>query len=293
MKQVETVPADRLDPRMRTILDAAPPLGSLDVDEMRRHALDSKEAWNIVAKETASVEQEVSNAALCVTGYGGSDMPVIHFHGGGWSIGSPESHLSLLAGLAHGTGRRVIAPRIRQAPEHPYPQPLEDLHQALVGQNAEPFVLSGDSAGANLALAGILRARDLGQSLPVSGLVLLYGCFRRRFDTDSHRIFGQDHGLTTEKMNRFWELYAPEGGAYADLTGADFSGLPPVQLHIAECDPLADDTIWLNDRLRASGVATELLVWPGMAHGFLHYPSDLPQAQDAFAKAGRFIEAHS
>lgn len=231
--------------------------------------------------------------ALEVRAPGASGTPVIHLHGGGWSIGSPETHLSLLAGLALATGRPVIAPRVRQAPEHPCPAALDDVHRALTGRNGRPFVLGGDSAGANLALAAFLRARDRGDPLAVSGLVLYYGCFRRRFDTRSHRDFGEGHGLTTEKMRRFWEFYAPDGGACADLSDADVSGLPPVQLHVAECDPLACDTIWLHDRLRDFGVSAELLIWPGMAHGFLHYASDLPQAREAFARTARFIEALS
>ena len=277
---------DRLDPHMRAILDAAPPLRSLDIDGMRRHAVDAKARWN----DRVTVSVSDTNDALCVSSPGAAGVPIVHLHGGGWSIGSPETHLSLLAGLAHATGRRVIAPRVPQAPEHPYPRPLDATLAALADRGTEPFVLSGDSAGANLALAAMLKAKDLGQSLPVLGLVLSYGCFRRRFDTESHRRFGEGHGLTTGKMQQFWQFYAPEGGAYADLTDADVSGLPPVQLHLAECDPLADDTHWLHDRLSASGVATELLVWPRMAHGFLHYASDLPQARDAFAQTARFIE---
>ena len=283
-----------LDPRMREILDASPPLSSLATAEMRRHALLSKQRWNDKARAGLRVIEEMTGSAhdlptLRCEAPDATGTPIVHLHGGGWSIGSPQTHLSLLADLAGALARPVLAPHPRQAPEHPYPAPLDDVLAALSDSAGGPLVVSGDSAGANLALAAALKARDDGRALPISALILFYGCYRRKQDTASHAAFGTDHGLTSEKMARFWDGYAPEGGAYADLSEADFTGLPPVQLHIAECDPLADDSRWLAVRLRADGVHAELHEWTGMAHGFLHYASALPQARDAFAAVARFV----
>ena len=288
MRQSASLEIDRLDPRMRAILDAAPALYSLEIEDMRRHALVSKARWNEGAFEGLSTHP---GPPMTLGGIDAGGMPIVHLHGGGWSIGSPQTHASVLADLARATGGRVIAPHPPQAPEHPYPAPLESVLEAI--SDTPPFILSGDSAGANLALAAALLARDRGHPLPARGLVLFYGCFRRTTTTASHAEFGADHGLTTEKMKRFWNLYAADGGEYADLTDADFHGLPSVQLHLAECDPLADDTWWLNDRLREAGVEVELLAWPGMAHGFLHYARDLPQAREAFRHVARFVEKRS
>jgi len=282
---------------MRAILDAVPAVGSLDIQEMRRHAIESKRAWNDGADagilRRSSVIDPGEIPVLYLAERGAEALPVVYLHGGGWSICNLDTHLSIFVDLARALGRPVWAPHPRQAPEHPYPAPLDDVLLAMRSRQEKALQVCGDSAGANLVLAALLKARDAGRPLPVSAAVLFYGCYRRRFGTESHRKFGEGFGLTTDKMRRFWEMYVTSAGDYADLSQADFKGLPPVQLHLASCDPLADDTRWLHARLQEDGVKAELVEWPGMAHGFLHYALDLRPAREAFDTASRFLGSHA
>ncbi|MEM8664489.1 MAG: alpha/beta hydrolase fold domain-containing protein, partial [Pseudomonadota bacterium] len=211
-----------LAPEMAAILaaHAAPPTDQ--IDEMRANALASKAVFNERAKANLAVRAiEVPGAdgvltGLCV-GETPGKVPVVHIHGGGWAAGSPSTHLSLLAGLHRATGRTVFAPHPRQAPEHPFPAPLRDTVAAirsLARGASAPIHLSGDSAGAHLALAAVLAARDDGAPLPLASLTLMYGCYRKRFDTTSHTTFGDGTaGLSTERMRLFWEWFSPDGAA--------------------------------------------------------------------------------
>ena len=291
-----TPDTDSLHPDMRAIIGGPQLPTTLDVATMRHHAKASKAAWNAGAEVGLPVFWQNYPAAVDMrpaVRIGRDDIaPLVHIHGGGWSICDLETHKSIICDLHRATGRAVWAPHPRQAPEHRYPEPLDDIEAALrnVGSGgARPLVVSGDSAGANLTLAALLRARDEKRPLPVGKLILFYGCYRAVFDTASHLAFGQHYGLTTAKMRRFWQLYAPDGGPYADLSEAGFHDLPPVQIHVAACDPLASDSHWLHRRIRQDGGHADLVQWPGMAHGFLHYARDLRPARDCFATAARFI----
>jgi acetyl esterase len=290
---------------MAEILSGAPPLTSLEVEAMRAHARADKAPWNDgVATGLDVVDGSYTTPAgprpiRSVTPPAPATMPILHVHGGGWTICDLETHLALFAGLARAAHRQVMAPHHRRAPEHPYPAPLDDtvaaLHHASQAHSGG-FFLSGDSAGANLAIAALLRLRDAGERPPVRAVLAYYGCYRRRFDTASHRQYGDGRfGLSTEKMGRFWCLYC-NGDAtppHADLSAQDLGHLPPVQIHAAEADPLFDDSTWLHGAIQSAGGQSELIQWPGMTHGFLHYLKVLPQARAAFEASAAYLASHA
>ncbi len=296
----------QMDPEMAAIARRLPKLEGFDLEAMRHHARMSKAEWNeaplppgVSVEETriegagGSLEHHVFTPA------GATGAPILHLHGGGWAVGNLRSTRALFAGLAQATGRRVEAPHVRQAPEHPHPAPLEDALAAIraVAQaHGGPVVLAGDSAGAHLALAACLAARDAGTPLPVSALVLYYGCFRRLTDTPSHRRFGSGaFGLSSEKMALFWSMLMPPGtpAPGPDLAAAKMHDLPPVQIQAAGLDPLLDDSLWLHEALANSGAPVELHVWPGVLHGFLGYHADLAAARGALAATAGFLAARS
>lgn len=298
-----------LDPAMAAIVVApAPGAADFSIAAMRAQSKEAKAPFNARARAGLGVREGTVGGAegerpMLILGDRRSARPgeraraegaapVVHIHGGGWSVGSPGDHLSLLAGLHRATGRTVLAPHPRQAPEHPFPAPLSDVAAilaALIAQHG-PLHVSGDSAGAHLALAALLSGP--GDTLAgVLSLSLAYGCFRPRFDTASHRLFGDGSvGLSTERMRVFWDRFDPERGS--DLSRVSLDRLaqgPPVQLHAANVDVLRDDTLWLEARLFEAGCPAELHTWPGMAHGFLHYPEELEPARAAFATMAAFM----
>jgi acetyl esterase len=287
---------------MRAIMAAMVPAPGQDVAALRRHARTSKSRWN--ADECAGLEvhrgtipgADGARPLLVLRAAGAAGAPILHIHGGGWAICDLETHLALLAQLARVSGRPVMAPHPRQAPEDPAPAPLDDVMAALrhIAADAEGgFFLSGDSAGANLGLAALLRARDEGAPLPVRAVSLQYGCFLNRFDAESHRLFGDGRfGLSSDRMRLFWSMYAPQGAPYTDLSEYDLAGMPPVQVHVAALDPLRDDSEWLRARLVACGNPPDWHMWDGVIHGFLHYHRELAPAREALQATADFFDLH-
>ena len=290
-----------LAPEMRPFVSVQDPSLTPDLDEMRRVAIEGKRQWNERQYPTLSIERGSVDGAvgprpmLDVRPPAERDTPIVHIHGGGWAMCDLDTHRAVLAEIALTTGMRVLAPHARRAPESPYPAPLDDTISAIrdiAERLGRSVFLSGDSAGANLALAAALRCRDEGRPLPVRAMSLFFGCYRRVFDTPSHRAYGDGRaGLSTAKMRHFWALYAPNEAPYADLSDAGFQDLPPVQVQIAEVDALADDSRWLAEAVQSAGGTAEVVTWPGMAHGFLHYPPDLKQIGEAYRAMKRFLEA--
>ncbi|MGF6232703.1 acetyl esterase [Inquilinus ginsengisoli] len=223
---------------------------------------------------------------------------ILYVHGGGWAFCSLDTHDRAMRCLAEATGMAVIGIDYRLAPEHPYPAGLDD---AVAAWRALPEVLglpgpigiSGDSAGANLALALMLREQESGRPQPEFGL-LFYGVYAVDHDTDSHRRFGPGgYGLTTAKMARYRDWYAPDPTTWGEpqvsplaATDAALRALPPLYLNAAGLDPLLGDTLALGARLQALDRADPVRVHRGVVHGFMQMTSALAEARTAFAEAG-------
>lgn len=294
-----------VEPELAKILAGQPEPDAEGVAAMREEASRTQAPWSERAAELVNVERTAVRGAeddrpLWVVSdreAEPSGAPVLYVHGGGWTLCDLRTHLAVVAGLARASGREVHAVDQRRAPEDPYPAPLLDAAAAVRAMSEghpDGFFLAGDSAGANLSLAALLYLNDRGETHTVAGMLLYYGCFRRVFDTASHRDYGGGpYGLTTDDMRFLWDTYvgdAEGGGRFADLSGCDFRGLPPAQVHVAELDCLADDSRWLAEELRKAGGKPELVTWPGVTHGFLHYSPALERANLAFGVSARFLE---
>ncbi len=229
------------------------------------------------------------------------DGSILYLHGGGFVLGSLDTHHRLMRSLAIESRATVIGIDYRLAPEHPFPAPLEDCVSAMrwlqneaaaIDLDPERVVLAGDSAGANLALATLLRLRDGGEPLP-SGAALFYGCYWSRLGTASHQQYGGGrYRLSSDEMGWFWQNYLGaqgRGNVYAEPMDADLTGLPPLFLNYGEVDPLADDTREMVDRLDRAGVVHECVGYPGLVHGFLQMTGRVEPAAAAMAEAGRAI----
>ena len=227
---------------------------------------------------------------------------VIFVHGGGWTFGSLESHDGIARHLAKESDCAVLAFEYRLAPEHPFPAGLDDTLAAIgfargggLGKSvdASRVALTGDSAGANLALAAMLKHK--GDASLVTA-ALFYGCYAPIFDTPSHRRLGDGtYVLGTKGMRWYWTNFLgaePEDTtSLAALLRADLSGLPPLYLNAAGLDPLLDDTLLLSGRLSEAGIRHRVDVFPGVVHGFLRMARDLPAARQALHAAGEFLAA--
>ncbi len=230
----------------------------------------------------------------------------LYLHGGGWTLLDIDTHDDLARRIASASARPVLVVDYPLAPEYPFPVPLRRL-LALVGalESAEmavdlafdQLVLSGDSAGANLALALALLLRDEG-SKAAKGLALLYGSFAPTFDSASHAAYGAGAlPLTTARMQWFWDNYVPDHAHRADPLAvpgrADVAGLPPVFLGVAQHDILFDENFEIAARLGAAGVDLTLRTYPGTIHGFAEAAGAVGSAvaQRALTDLGGFIAA--
>ncbi len=227
---------------------------------------------------------------------------ILYAHGGGWAFGSPETHERIARILALSSGLPVCSVDYRLAPEDPFPAGLMDVigvpdrifqRTVSLGVRLGPLVLAGDSSGANLLLAALCHAWSRRQPMAV-GAVFFYGVFDFNHTTASHRRFREGPGLTTAKMDRFWDWYLPERAARClplasplQAEDAFFRDLPPLHLVAAGIDPLLDDTLGLHRRLQEIGRSDELRVVPGVTHGFLQFSAELPVAEEELIRAGQ------
>lgn len=215
----------------------------------------------------------------------GATLPLLlYFHGGGFVYGSIASHDKICRWLADGSGAAVISVDYRLAPEFKFPTPLDEAVAVLdwaianAGElriDPERVGLGGDSAGASISLGTALTLREAGRPDAIKFLLLFYGSYGLGYDTESSRKFGSEFFGLPEARRRFYRsCYVADEADHADprlnQLSADLSGLPPAFIGAAEMDPLCDNSPALSKALRAAGVATELRIYPGVLHGFLH-----------------------
>ncbi|HVU91160.1 MAG TPA: alpha/beta hydrolase, partial [Jatrophihabitans sp.] len=206
----------------------------------------------------------------------------VFLHGGGFWLGSIDERVvdATCRERCVGAGSVVVAVDYRLAPEHPFPAPLEDCYAALLWAHANADRLGGDpanisvggvSAGANLAAAVALAARERGgpaltmQLLEVPPLDLT-------LETMSASGVGAGFGITLDEMKLCADLYVPpsedlRGHLVSPLLAADLRALPPARIMTAEFDPLRLDGERYAARLRAAGVPAEHRRYPGAVHG--------------------------
>jgi acetyl esterase len=223
---------------------------------------------------------------------------LVYFHGGGWVIGDLETHDDPCRFLAAQSGAALLAIDYRLAPEHPFPAAAEDAEAAYgwavanagqLGVDQSRIAIGGDSAGANLAAALCLMAREAGDRLPAMQL-LIYPVTDAAGESPSRRTFGDGFLLTRNDMDWFEERYLPQGTDRSDprvsvLRAPDLSGLPPTYIATAGFDPLRDEGEEFAERLREAGVRVALRRHPGLVHTFANLTAICPSARAAMLEA--------
>ncbi|HSI41721.1 MAG TPA: alpha/beta hydrolase [Xanthobacteraceae bacterium] len=214
----------------------------------------------------------------------------LHIHGGGWTLGSARENDGLNDLLVARTGLAVVSVDYRLAPEHPYPAAPDDCEAAALWLlregparfGTEHFCIGGESAGAQLSVATMLRLRDRHGVQPFRAANLHAGCYDLRL-TPSARHWGVEPlVLNTRDIGVFVDHFLRDGGdpASPDISPllADLAGLPPALFTVGTRDPLLDDTLFMAPRWLAAGNATEMSVYPGGCHVFIGFPGTLADA---------------
>ena len=226
---------------------------------------------------------------------------MLYLHGGGWCVGSNETHETILRHLAQASGMTVCGMEYALAPEAPFPTATQevaavtDLLLARLPPASGPrLVLAGDSAGANLALVEAMRRRNADASqlaAQIAGLVLFYGVFGPSMNMGSHLAYGSGaFGLSLAAQDRYLGTYLD--GASPDwrvfpLMGS-LAGLPPIHLQAAELDLLRDDSLDLHQAVLQARGRSALRVRTGVPHGYLSNANLFAGARDDLVAAGGF-----
>jgi len=227
---------------------------------------------------------------------------LVYLHGGGWVFGSNRTHLGLMAQLAQATGCTVHGVDYALAPERPFPQGLNDCAWAWRWLRAHaagegPWIVAGDSAGANLAMGVMLDLRHLGEPQPDAGL-LFYGAYATDFDTDSYQRLGDGRfNQSTARMQGYWRQYLGDDPSRAQdpracpsrAAPAQLAGLPPLWVTAAQLDPLHDDSMHLAQRLAQAGVPHRFKAYDSVHHGFMQMSWAVPELRVAFTDAAAFL----
>jgi acetyl esterase len=274
-----------LDPAVAAILADEAALGpAASLEEARARYASSAPGLGGPPEPVALVRDE-ELAGVPVRRYRPDDAAgtVVWLHGGGWVMGSLETHDPVCRALAARAGAEVVAVDYRLAPEHPFPAGLEDGEQVLLALLAAegPVAVAGDSAGGNLA--AVLARRHAAR---LAFQLLVYPACDAAMATSSYARFGGgEFGLSRASMAVAWASYAPHPAGRAPdaspLRAASLAGLPPALVLLAECDPLTDEGLDYAERLRADGVPAEVRVFEGMTHGFFRWRASVAAAHEA------------
>jgi acetyl esterase len=302
-----------LDPQVQTFLGRMRELGIPGIGELPPHqarAVQDDAAATVfgpvpdVSWEDRSVPGPAGAIPVRVYRPGDDPAPpvLVYFHGGGWVLGSLNTHHGVCASLADLSGCVVCSVDYRMAPEHRFPAAVEDAwaattwlaeHASEVGGRAGALAVGGDSAGGNLAAVCALRARDTGLRLALQ--LLVYPVADADLDTSTYREFAEGYYLTAYSMRWFWDHYLPEGDRFhpdaSPLRADDLAGTAPAFVLTAEFDPLRDEGETYARRLEKAGVPVTLRRYDGMIHGFYRMPAVIDDANEALAETAAALRA--
>jgi epsilon-lactone hydrolase len=224
---------------------------------------------------------------------------LLYFHGGVYTFGSAALGANLAAQIARRIDAAVISVDYRLAPEHPFPAALEDAvaaYDAVLARGVAPaeIVVAGESAGAGLAVAGLLAARDRGLPMPAAVLLMSPWADLTLTGTSMDTKEGIDPVLARPA---FLPRVADYVGDHDPATGlispifADLSGLPPLVIQAGSHEVLLDDAVRLAGRAAADDVPVTLEVTPGVPHVFQASYAVLDEGAAALDRAGRLLQA--
>ncbi|MGN8262182.1 alpha/beta hydrolase [Pseudomonas sp. SMSB3] len=233
----------------------------------------------------------------------GGPLPVlVYFHGGGFVVGSLDSHDGVCRELCARSGCAVLAVGYRLAPEHRFPVALQDGEDCLawlateaqaLGLDSTRVAFGGDSAGATLATVLAIQAARLGERAPLvpSAQLLCYPVTDASRQSVSRTLFGEGYLLESDTLEWFYDHYArtPQDRhdwRFSPLLAEDLHGVAPAIVALAGLDPLLDEGRAYVERLREAGVAVELIELPGLTHDLLRMASVLPEVLEVHERLG-------
>ncbi len=228
------------------------------------------------------------------------DSAILYLHGGGYAIGSVETHRELAARISQSTGSRVLTIDYRMAPENPFPAAVEDATNAyrwLLGQGVNPrqMAIAGDSAGGGLAVATLVSLRDAGGPMPACSVLMSPWVDMEGIGETMASKAGVDPMVGKEGLIAMAGLYLDGADPRTPLAAplyADLTGLPPTLIHVGTWETLLSDSTRLAEKAESTGVDVTLEQWDEMIHVWLIFAPILPEGQQAIDRIGEFVRQH-
>jgi acetyl esterase len=260
-------------------------------------------------KDVVAMDRRIEGAGgalggrLYVPAHGRARDPgpgLVWFHGGGFVLGSLDSHDGICRAIASRAGIVVLAVDYRLAPEHPFPAAVEDGIAATrwvfanargLGLDPRRVAVGGDSAGGNLSAVVAQALRK--DALRPAYQLLIYPATDLTRAFPSHKLFREGLLLPEDTIDWFLAAYAPDPATHTDpraspLFADDLAGLPPAMVITAGFDPLRDEGDAYAEKLRAAGVDVEHVRATGMVHGFMSMAGAVREASRVL---GRIVGA--
>ena len=282
---------------IRAHLATLPPMRDQSVEEARemydkaKYVFALPEGVEVVKDEIGGVPAEILTPPSRGAG------TFLYLHGGGYAIGSPESHRHLVGALAVASRTRAYALDYRRAPEHPFPAAVDDAvagYRGLLEAGIAPgsIVLGGDSAGGGLTVAALVAIRDAGLALPAAG-VCISPWTDLTNEAESYRTHAdRDPLVFREDIDRWGAAYLAGADPRTPLASplyAELSGLPPLLVQVGSEEVLLDDSRKLGARCEAAGVEVQLEVWDEMIHVWHWFGEYLEEADSAVRRIAEFV----
>ncbi|MCB0762502.1 MAG: alpha/beta hydrolase [Flavobacteriales bacterium] len=223
---------------------------------------------------------------------------ILYLHGGAFAFGSPTTHRSIAGYLCLLTGREVIVPDYRLAPEHPYPAALDDCEsvylELLKHFDNQHIALVGDSAGGNLSATLTVRCIERGHPVPAS-VSLLSAWLDLREESASARVNqDEDSFFDKEDLKAYAKLYAPHHNhdqpEISPLCFDKLANFPPVQIQVAHNELLFPDSEILAKKLEESGVSVSYEVCEKLFHSWQVFPDFVEEGKASVEAIAHFVE---
>ncbi|WP_243361322.1 alpha/beta hydrolase [Fundidesulfovibrio terrae] len=233
----------------------------------------------------------------------------VYLHGGGWVLGSPDTHDRLARDIVATSGVALVMVRYDRAPEARYPVALEQAYAATawiaengeaLGLDSSRLAVAGDSAGASLA-AGVAILAKRRQGPRIRHQTLIYPVTDASCSLQSYLDFEDGPNLTRRAMQWYWDQYAPDADSKAQDTASvlnasrdSLTGLPPALVITAEFDVLRDEGEAYARNMLKAGVPVTATRYLGTIHGFCanNTLAGTPATRAAIAQVGAALKAH-
>lgn len=228
---------------------------------------------------------------------GAGEGVILYVHGGGYVIGSLNTHRGLVASIAKAAGARALSVDYRLAPEHPFPAAVDDATTAyrfLLSSGVSPshIVIAGDSAGGGLTIATLVNLRDKGEALPAAGVCLSPWVDLEGIGDSMTSKDEADPIVHKDMLVQMAQTYLAGADARHPLAAplyADLKGLPPLLIQVGTAETLLDDARRVADRARAAGVTVDLEEWEDMIHVWQMFAPLVPEGLEAINRIAEYV----